>query len=110
MKLAGLGLALLAALGGFAVAFGAWDVGYCGGLTPDVPPPGTLRHELCRGSSGDFVGGVVVACWVLAAVAPLLGMRWALRKSVLWPLPAATIAGVVPIALIAILAATLPQG
>ena len=110
MKLAGLLLALFAALAGYAVAFGVWGVGYCGALTGDTPPPGSLRNDLCRGTSGDLMNGVVFGCWLLAAIAPLLGMRWALRKGLVWPLPLSVALGALPIAVIAVLASTLPQG
>ena len=109
VKLIGFVLGLAGALGGFVIAFGAWGVGYCGGLTPDSPAAGTLRSDLCRGTSGDLMSGVVVAAWLLAAVAPLLGAYYGLRKRAVWPLPAAAIVGAVPIVAIAILAAVLPQ-
>ena len=110
MRAAGLALALAGAIAGFAVAFGAWGVGYCGGLTPDSPPPGSLRNDLCRGTSGDVMGGAVVACWLLAAAAPLLGLYWGLRRAAVWPLVACTAAGAAPLVTIAILSGTLPRG
>lgn len=109
MKVAGLVLALAGAIGGFIIAFAAWGVGYCGGLTPDTPPPGALRNDLCRGTSGDLFGGVVFGCWLLAGAAPLLGMYWARRIEAVWPLVLCTTVGAAPIATIAILAYTLPQ-
>jgi hypothetical protein len=56
------------------------------------------------------MNGVVFGCWLLAAIAPLLGMRWALRKGLVWPLPLSVALGALPIAVIAVLASTLPQG
>jgi hypothetical protein len=105
----GLALAIAGAVGGFIVAFAAWGVGYCGGLTPDTAPAGTLRSDLCRGTSGDLFGGVVFASWLLAAAAPLLGMYWARRIEAVWPLVLCTAVGAAPIATIAILAHALPQ-
>jgi hypothetical protein len=110
VKITGFVLGLVGAFGGWVVAFGAWGVGYCGGLTPDSPAAGTLRSDLCRGTSGDLMSGVVVAAWLLAAAAPLLGAYYGLRKGAVWPVAAGTIIGAAPIATIAILAATLPQG
>lgn len=109
MKAAGSVLAFVAAIAGFFVAFAVWGVGYCGGLTPDYPAPGTLRKDLCRGTSGDFVNAGIVIAWVLAAVAPLLGRYWARRQATVWPLIVCTTAGAAPLATIAILAYTLPQ-
>jgi hypothetical protein len=102
-------LSVAGAVGGAVVALAEWGVGYCGGLTPDVPPSGTLRSDLCRGTSGDAVGGVVVAAWLVAAGAPLLGRFFAERAGRSWPLVVATVVGAVPIVVVAILAETLPQ-
>jgi len=110
VKVTGFVLGLLGVLGGYVVAFGAWGIGYCGDLTPDSPAVGTLRSDLCRGTSGDLMSGVVVAAWLLAAAAPLLGAYYGLRKGTVWPLAAGTIVGAAPIVTIAILAAALPQG
>jgi hypothetical protein len=103
-------LSIAGAIAGWIVAFGAWGVGYCGGLTPDSPEPETLRSTLCRGASGNVMGGVVVASGLLAAAAPFAGRWLARRKHRSWPLAACTIAGAVPLAAIVILATTLPQG
>jgi hypothetical protein len=108
MRLAGLVLAVAGAVVGFAIAFGAWGVGYCGGLTPDIARPGTLRADLCRGTSGEAASAVVLACWLLAAVAPLIGLRWALRRQATGPLVAATVVGALPISIVVVLSATLP--
>jgi hypothetical protein len=109
MKLIGVVLALAAAFGGWLVAFGLWGVGYCGSLTPDRPAPGTLRSDLCRGTSGDITSGVVVASWLLATAAPALGLYWARRKGKAWPLGVATVVGGLPLGGIAILSQVLPQ-
>ena len=103
-------LSIAGAIAGWIVAFGAWGIGYCGGLTPDSPEPGTLGNTLCRGASGNAMGGVVVASALLAAAAPFAGRWLARRKRRSWPLAACTIAGAAPLAVIVILAATLPQG
>ena len=110
MKTAGLVLALTFAIFGFIVAFGFWSVGYCGSLTPDTAQPGTVRHDLCHGTSGDLMSGLVFVSWIVAAVAPLLGMRWALSKGATWPLVATTAVGALPILAILILAEVFPQG
>ncbi len=109
MKAAGLVLAVAGAIAGLVVAFGAWGVGYCGALTPDTAPPGSLRRDLCRGTTGDLFGGIVFASWLLVAAAPLLGMYWARRRGAVWPLVLCAIAGAVPLATIGILAETLPR-
>jgi len=109
MRVAAYVLSIAGAIGGFFLAFGAWGVGYCGALTPDVASPATLRDDLCRGTTGDIAGGVVVACALLAAAAPLLGLRLALRRGTAWPLALCFVIGASPIAAVAILAATLPQ-
>lgn len=109
MKVAGLVLAIAGAIAGLVVAFGAWGVGYCGGLTPDSPAPGTLRSDLCRGTSGDLFGGVVFGSWLLAAVAPLLGLRWATRTGAVWPMVGCVIIGAAPLVVIGILAHSLPR-
>lgn len=101
-------LALVGALGGAVVAFAEWGVGYCGGLTPDVARTGTLRGDLCRGVSGDAMSGFVVAAWLTAALAPLLGRFFAQRTGRAWPLVVATCSGAIPIAVVAVLAETLP--
>jgi hypothetical protein len=110
LVVAGVVLAFAGAACGLAVALGAWGVGYCGGLTPDVPPRGSLRSHLCRGTSGDVVGGVVLACWALAVAAPLAGLRLALRRCSAAPLVAAAACAAIPLAAIGVLSATLPQG
>jgi hypothetical protein len=109
VKVAGLLAALALAAGGFVIAFGAWSVGYCGSLTPDTAPPGTLRDDLCRGTSGDLMSGAVFVSWLVAAAAPLLGARWALARNAVWPLALATAAGAAPILAILVLAEVLPQ-
>lgn len=109
VRTAGLALAVVFAVAGFVIAFGAWSVGYCGALTSDAPPPGSLRHDLCRGAGGNVMDGLVFASWLVAAAAPLLGIRWALRRGERWPLAAATTAGAVPLVVILILAEVLPQ-
>jgi hypothetical protein len=109
IRAGGLGLALAGAISGLVVAFGAWSVGYCGDLTPDSPSHGALRDDLCRGTSGDLMSGAVFASWILAAAAPLLGMRWALRRGAAWPLVATAGVGAVPMLVILILAEVLPQ-
>jgi hypothetical protein len=98
-----------AAIVGWWLAFALWGVGYCGSLTPDSPPPGSLRSDLCRGTSGDVMGGVAVSAGLLAAAAPFIGAYWARRSRRVWPLLLCVIVGVAPLAAIAILAATLPQ-
>jgi hypothetical protein len=109
VKATGTGLALCGAAAGLAIGFGAWSVGYCGGLTPDYPGPGTLRHDLCRGTSGDLTNAGLVIAWIVAVGAPLAGSLWARRRRALWPLAAVSAAGAVPLVVVAILAATLPQ-
>ena len=98
-----------AAIVGWWLAFALWGVGYCGSLTPDSPPPGSLRSDLCRGTTGDVMGGVALAAGLLAAAAPFIGVYWARRRGRVWPLVACVVAGVAPLAVIAILATTLPQ-
>lgn len=110
LRAAGILLVALGAVGGFVIAFGDWGVGYCGSLTPDSPPAGALRSDLCRGTSGNLMGGVVLACCLVAAAAPLLGLYWARRRNETWPLAVATALGWLPIATIAILAEALPRG
>ena len=109
MKVAGVFAALALAVGGFIVAFGAWSVGYCGSLTPDTASPGTLRHDLCRGTSGDLMSGAVFVAWLVGAAAPLFGTRWALARNAAWPLALTTAAGAAPIVVILVLAEVLPQ-
>jgi hypothetical protein len=109
VKLAGIVLALALGVLGFVVAFGVWSVGYCGDLTPDAGGPGTLRHDLCEGTSGGAMDALVLISWIVGALSPLLGMYWALRKGTAWPLVAATTAGAIPILTILILAEVLPQ-
>jgi hypothetical protein len=109
VRVAGLLAALALAVFGFVVAFGVWSVGYCGSLTPDSPPAGTLRHDLCRGLSGDLMAGAVFVSWIVAAAAPLLGLRWALRENASWPLALTTAVGATPILAILVLAEVLPQ-
>jgi hypothetical protein len=108
VKTAGVLLSLSFAVVGFVVAFGAWGVGYCGGLTPDTPQPGTLRADLCRGTSGNLLGALVVAAWVWGAVAPGVGTYFGLRRKSVTPLAWFTVLGALPIATIAVLAAVLP--
>jgi hypothetical protein len=98
-----------AAIVGWWLAFALWAVGYCGSLTPDFPPPGSLRSDLCRGTGGDVMGGVAVAAGLLAAAAPFVGAYWARRVERVWPFVVCVIVGFAPLAAIAILAATLPQ-
>ena len=109
MKLAGILLALALGVLGFVVALGVWSVGYCGDLTPDTGARGTLRHDLCEGTSGALMDAVVLISWIVGAVSPLLGMRWATRKGTTWPLAAATAAGAIPIVSILVLAEVLPE-
>jgi hypothetical protein len=109
LKTAASALSIVGAVVGFFVGFAVWGIRYCGGLTPDYPSPGTLRHDLCSGTSGDFVNAGTVIAWLLAAVAPLLGGYWARRRGAVWPLVLCTTVGAAPIATIAILAYTLPQ-
>jgi hypothetical protein len=108
VKAAGLALALTFGVLGFLVAFGAWSVGYCGALTGDVPDPGTLRHDLCRGGGGDVMSGAVLVSWIVAAVAPLVGMRISLRRDSAWPLVIATAAGALPLLVVLVLAEVAP--
>ena len=110
VRTAGLVLAVALAVAGFVVAFGVWSVGYCGALTSDLGRSGTLRHDLCRGTSGDLMSGAVLVAWIVGAVAPLLGMRWALRRRATWPFAVTAAAGAVPILVILVLAEVLPQG
>ncbi len=109
MKAAGSALAIVAAIAGFFVGFAVWGVRYCGGLTPDYPATGTLRRDLCRGTSGDFVNAGIVVAWLLAAAAPLLGSYWSRRRATVWPLVVCATVGATPLVAIAILAYTLPQ-
>ena len=102
-------LGVVAAIVGWWIAFALWGVGYCGSLTPDSPPPGSLRSDLCRGTSGDVMGGVAVAAGLLAAAAPFIGAYLARRRRRVWPLVVCVIVGLAPLAAIAILAETLPQ-
>jgi hypothetical protein len=106
---AGVLLALGGAVAGLAVSLGAWDVGYCGALTPDLPPPGSLRHDLCRGTTGAVVGGAVLACWAAAVAAPLVGLRLARRSGRPGPLIVAAVCAAGPLVLISVLSAALPQ-
>jgi hypothetical protein len=110
VRTAGLVLALTFGVLGFVIAFGVWSVGYCGSLTPDSGEPGTLRHDLCHGTSGNLMSGLVFLSWIVAAVAPLVGMRWALQRGERWPLVVTSAVGAVPILTIMILAKALPQG
>lgn len=109
MKTAGILLSVAFGVVGLVVAFGAWSVGYCGSLTPDVAPPGSLRHDLCRGTSGNLIGALVVASWLWAGIAPGVGAYLALRRASVAPLALFTVLGAIPIATIAVLAEVLPQ-
>jgi hypothetical protein len=109
VKAAGLALALFFGVAGFLVAFGAWSVGYCGALTGDVPSPGTLRHDLCRGATGDVTSGAVLVAWLVAAIAPLVGMRISLARGSSRPLVVASVLGAVPLLAVLVLAEVLPQ-
>jgi hypothetical protein len=102
-------LGVAAAIIGWWLAFALWGVGYCGSLTPDSPPPDSLRSDLCRGTSGNVIGGVAVAAGLLAAAAPFAGVYWARRRGQRWPLVVCVLLGFAPLAVIAVLAATLPQ-
>lgn len=108
-RIAGGLLAVAAAACGLAVAFGMWAVGYCGSLTPDVAPSGSLRSDLCRGTSGDLVGVATVVIWALAVAAPLAGALASERRARAWPLVAGTALSAVLLGTVAILAKTLPQ-
>jgi hypothetical protein len=109
VKTAGSALAIAGAIIGFFVGFAVWGVRYCGGLTPDDPLPGTLRHDLCRGTSGNFVNAGIVVAWLAAVAAPLLGSFWSRRRATVWPLVLCTAVGASPLAAVVILAYTLPQ-
>ena len=102
-------ISLSFAVAGFVVALGVWGVGYCGGLTPDTAAPGTLRHDLCRGTSGNLFSALVVAAWLWGAVAPAIGGYVSLRRDSVAPLAWFTVCGALPIATIAILGEVLPQ-
>jgi hypothetical protein len=110
VRTAGILLSIAFAIVGLVIAFGAWSVGYCGSFTPDTGQPGTLRHDLCRGTSGDLMGGLVVVSWLWAAIAPALGAYLSMKRDSPTPLAVLTVLGAIPIATIAILAEVLPQG
>jgi hypothetical protein len=109
MKTGGILLSIAFAILGLVIAFGAWSVGYCGSLTPDVAPPGSLRRDLCNGTSGNLMSALVVLSWIWAGVAPALGAYLAVMRDSVTPLAVMTILGAIPIATIAILAEVLPQ-
>ena len=109
MRAAGWILSIAFAIVGLVVAFGVWSVGYCGSFTPDTGEPGSLRHDLCRGTSGSLMGAVVVVSWLWAAVAPALGAYLAVKRDSPTPLALLTVLGAIPISIIAILAEVLPQ-
>ena len=109
MKTAGILLSAAFLIVGLVIAFGVWSVGYCGSLTPDVAPPGSLRRDLCKGTSGDLMSALVVLSWIWAGVAPALGAYFALKRDSPTPLAVFTVLGAIPIATIAILAEVLPQ-
>lgn len=109
MKAGGLILAFAFAVLGFVVAFGLWSVGYCGAFTPDTAQPGTLRHDLCTGTSGNLMGALVVVSWVWGGIAPGLGAYLADRRGSAVPLAVLSVLGALPIATIAVLAEVLPQ-
>lgn len=102
-------LGVLAAIVGWWIAFAVWGVGYCGSLTPDSAPPGSLRSDLCRGAGGNVMGGVAVAAGLVAAAAPFVGAWLARRRRRLWPLVVCLIVGLAPLVAIGILAETLPR-
>ena len=106
---AGVALTLAAAVVGLAVSFGAWGVGYCGSLTPDDPAPGTLRSDLCRGTSGDVVGGAVAIAWAVSVAAPIVATVWAARRRNLLTLVFAGIVSTALLTVIGVLAAVLPR-
>jgi hypothetical protein len=109
MRTAGILLSIAFLIVGFAIAFGVWSVGYCGSLTTDIPPPGSLRRDLCRGTSGNFMDALVVASWLWAGIAPALGAYVATKRNSVNALGVFTLLGAIPIAIIAILAEVLPQ-
>jgi hypothetical protein len=109
MKAAAILLSLSFAVAGLVVALGVWGVGYCGGLTPDTATPGRLRHDLCRGTSGNLFSALVVAAWLWGAVAPAIGGYLSLRRDSVTPLACFTVCGALPIGTIAILGEVLPQ-
>jgi hypothetical protein len=109
VKTAGILLSIAFLIVGLVVAFGVWGVGYCGSLTPDVASPGSLRRDLCKGTSGNLMSAFVVASWVWAGVAPALGAYLAVKRDSPMPLAVLTVLGAIPIATIAILAEVLPQ-
>lgn len=109
MRTAGILLSIGFLIVGLVVAFGVWGVGYCGSLTPDVAAPGSLRRDLCKGTSGNLMGALVVVSWIWAGVAPALGAYLAEKRGSVTPLAVLTILGAIPIATIAILGEVLPQ-
>jgi hypothetical protein len=109
VRTAGILLSIAFLIVGLVIAFGVWSVGYCGSLTPDVAPPGSLRRDLCKGTSGDLMSALVVLSWIWAGVAPALGAYLALKRDSVTPLAVLTVLGAIPIATIAILAEVLPQ-
>jgi hypothetical protein len=110
MRTAAFVVAAALAVGGLVVAYGLWSVGYCGALTPDTAPAGTLRHDLCRGASGDLMSTLVFVAWLAGAVAPLLALRAAERRGSARMLAGLSALGAIPIVTIAVLAEVLPRG
>ena len=109
MKTGGILLSVAFLILGLVIAFGVWNVGYCGSLTPDVAPPGSLRRDLCKGTSGNLMSALVVLSWIWAGVAPAVGAYLAVKRDSVTPLAVMTILGAIPIATIAVLAEVLPQ-
>jgi hypothetical protein len=109
VRTAGILLAVAFGILGLAVGFGQWGVGYCGSLTPDTGQPGTLRHDLCRGTTGNLMGALVIVSWLWATVAPVVGALLAIKRDSVALFALFVVLGAVPIATIAILAEVLPQ-
>jgi hypothetical protein len=109
VRVAGWILSIAFAILGLVVAFGVWSVGYCGSFTPDTGEPGSLRHDLCRGTTGNLMGALVIVSWLWAGIAPGLGAYLAIRRDAVTPLAVFTVLGAIPISTIAILAEVLPQ-
>lgn len=109
MRNAGWLLTIAFGIVGLVIAFGVWSIGYCGSLTPDVAPPGSLRRDLCKGTSGNLMSAVVVLSWIWAGVAPAVGAYLAVKRDSVTPLAVMTVLGAIPIATIAVLAEVLPQ-
>jgi hypothetical protein len=109
VKVAGFVLGIGFAILGLVVTLGLWSVGYCGSFTPDTGRPGTLRHDLCRGTGGNLMGALVIGSWLWAAIAPAIGAYLGLRRDSVRPFVLLSVLGAIPLVTIALLAEVLPQ-